>query len=156
MSLPTEKWSPPPFPSCFTLSLLWLLSRCWKKVSLIVFRQIFTKSFACGAHFQFHNHNLFKNYLKILIGIKSLSTKQCPAELSTWNILTVSLILAKKYHLLSSCLLRLPCMGCPVSSPKPTIWGKPCVDERKFGLKKKSEIYIYLCIYNIYSFKRWC
>ena len=46
------------------------------------------KTFACGAHFQFHKHDLLKKVIGIkspsknLIGIKSLSAKQCPKELS--------------------------------------------------------------------------
>ena len=46
----------------------------------VVFRQLldrnFTKYFACGAHFQFHDH------LKKLIGIKFLNTKQFPVGFS--------------------------------------------------------------------------
>ena len=62
--------------SCLTPSISWSqTSRLEKKV---VFRKLldknFTKNFACGAHFQFHNH------LKKLIGIKFLNTKQFPAE----------------------------------------------------------------------------
>ena len=59
-------------------ALSWLQHHIFgKMVSLIVVRHQFYQNLACGAHFQFTN----MNYLKKLIGIKSLNTKQCPARL---------------------------------------------------------------------------
>ena len=107
---------------CLNPFLLWLQTTCWKKVSLIVFRQILPKYLLAVHIFSF----IITTYLKNFIGIKSLSTKQCPAELSPWIIPPVSPILPKIYHLLPSSLMPLPCMDCPASSFKPTVWGKPC------------------------------
>ena len=39
------------------------------------------QNLACGAHFQFNNHTIM-TYLEMLIGVKSLNTKLCPARLS--------------------------------------------------------------------------
>ena len=44
----------------------------------VSFQTNLSKNFAHGAHFQFHNHD----YLKELIVINSLITKQGPVELS--------------------------------------------------------------------------
>ena len=54
-----------------------------KKISLITFRQILPKSFACDIYFQY---TIMTN-LKKVIGTKSLHTKQCPAGLSLRTIL---------------------------------------------------------------------
>ena len=54
-----------------------------KKISLITFRQILPKSFACGIYFQY---TIMTN-LKKVTGTKSLHTKQCPAGLSLRTIL---------------------------------------------------------------------
>ena len=43
---------------------------------------------ACGAHFQFNNHD----FLKMLIGIKSLNTKQLSARLSPPPVILSSFI----------------------------------------------------------------
>ena len=56
---PHQKNEPSPFPSCITPSLPWLQTTYWEKVSLISFRQNLL-FFACGAHFQCRNHDLFE------------------------------------------------------------------------------------------------
>ena len=71
-----------PFPSCVTPSFCWFQTTYWKKVSLIVFRQIWLKILPVVHIFSF----LITIYLKKCIVIKSLSTKQCPAELSSWMV----------------------------------------------------------------------
>ena len=119
---PHRKIESIPFPSCLTPSPFWLQTTCWKKVSLINFRQILPQILPVAHIFSF----IITTYLKNIIGNKSLTTKQCPAELSPWIMPSVSPILPKMYHLLSSCLVALPCMDCPAHSPKLTIWGKPC------------------------------
>ena len=40
------------------------------------------QNLACGEHFRFKNYDLFEN-VDLMIGIKSLNTKQCPARLSS-------------------------------------------------------------------------
>ena len=75
-----------PFPSCLTPSLLWLQTKCWKKVSLIVFRQILPKVFPVVHIFSF----IITTYLKKFAGIKFFSTKQCPAESFPWIIPHIS------------------------------------------------------------------
>ena len=109
MSLPTEKWIPPPFFIPHPISPL-IAHHMLEKVSLKVFRQILSKVLPVVHIFSF----IIAVYMKKLIGIKSLSTKQCPAELSPWIIPPVSPILPKMYYLLSSCLLPLLCVDCPV------------------------------------------
>ena len=110
-----------PFPLCLTPSLLWLQTTYWKKVSPIAFGQILPKILPMVHILSF----IITTYFKKFIGIKTLSTKQYPAELSPWSIPTVFPILPKMFSLLSFCLLPPPCMECPTSSPKPTIWRKP-------------------------------
>ena len=61
---PHQKNESSPFPSCLTLSLSWLQTTYWKKVSLTAFRQILSTNFSCGAHFQF----IIMTYLKEFIG----------------------------------------------------------------------------------------
>ena len=56
-------------------------------------------------------------YLKSIIGIESLSTKQIPGELSPWITLLVFSMLLNMFPLLSSCLLPPPCMDCPTLPP---------------------------------------
>ena len=103
-----------PSPSCLTPSPPWLQTACWKKVFLIDFRQILSKTLLVVHIFSF----IITTYSKNIIWNKSLSRKQRPAELSPWIIPSVSPILPKMYHLLSFCLLLLPCMDCPAYSPK--------------------------------------
>ena len=69
-------------PKKFNLSVPPLIT-IGKKISLITFRQILPKSFACGIYFQY---TIMTN-LKKVIGTKSLHTKQCPAGLSLRTIL---------------------------------------------------------------------
>ena len=59
-----------------------------KKISLI--KQIVTKIFACGMHFQLHNLNLFEK-----VWTKSFNAKQSPAGLSSRIIPQVSPFLPK-------------------------------------------------------------
>ena len=56
---------------------------------------------------------------------KSLSTKQCLAELSSWIIPPVFHILPKNFCLLSSGLLPPPCIDSSTPSSIPIIWEKP-------------------------------
>ena len=107
---------------CLTSSLPWLQTIYWKKVSVIAFRNIAPKILPV-VHI---SSLIFTTYLKKFIGIKSISTKQCPAELSPWIIPPVSPILPKMFPFLSYCLLPFQCMDSPAHSPKPTVWGKPC------------------------------
>ena len=80
----------------------------WKKVFLVAFRQILEKNlpvvhiFSCT----------ITRYLKTFCGIKSLSTKECLAELSLGIISPVSPIIPKMFPLLSSCLVSPQCMDC--------------------------------------------
>ena len=108
-------------PSCLTLSLSWFQTTCWKKVSLITFRQNLPKTLLAVHIFSF----IIMTFLKKFIEIRSLMTKQCLVELSPWIIPPASPILPKLLILLLSCLLppscRLPCRF-----PKPTVQGKPC------------------------------
>ena len=110
-----------PFPSCLTPFFPWLQTTYWKKVSPIAFRQILPNILTMVHIFSF----IITTYLKKFIGIKILSTKQCPAELSPWNIPTIFLILPKMFLLLSFCLLPPPCMDFPTFSLKPIIWKNP-------------------------------
>ena len=71
---------------CLTSSLPWLQTIYWKKVSVIAFRNIAPKILPV-VHI---SSLIFTTYLKKFIGIKSISTKQCPAELSPWIIPPVS------------------------------------------------------------------
>ena len=71
-----------PFPSCLTPFFPWLQITYWKKVSPIAFRQILPKFLPMVHIFSF----IIWTYLKKFIGIKILSTKQYPAELSPWSI----------------------------------------------------------------------
>ena len=108
---PYRKMESPPSPSCFTSSLLGLEITCWKKVSLIVFGQTLPKVFPVVYIFKF----TISTYLKKLIGIKSFSTKQCPAELSPLIIPTVypnlTKIVSPPFILLVwSTMYRLPCL----------------------------------------------
>ena len=118
---PHQKIESSPFPSCLTPSLPWLQITYWRKVSLIVFRQILSIILSAVHIFS----SIITTYLKKVIGIKSLSTKQRQAELSPRIIPPVFPILQKMYHFLSSCLLPLPYMDFPTLFPKPTIWRKP-------------------------------
>ena len=99
---PHQKFESSPFPSCLTSSLPWLQITFWKKVSLITFRQILPKSLSVVHIFNF----IITNYLKKFPGIKSLSTKQCSAELSPWFISYVSPFYKKRIT-----SFHLPC--CP-------------------------------------------
>ena len=68
------------FPSCLTpvpsLDHRPQTSLIEKKTSLIVFRHKFYQNLACGAHFQFNNHDLFeKFYWKWSSWYKVMSTK---------------------------------------------------------------------------------
>ena len=101
---------------------LFIADHILEKSILTAFRQILPKSLPVVHNFSF----ITTTYLKKFIGIKSLITKQCPAELSPWIISPVSPILPKIFPLLSSCLLLPPCMDCPTHSPKLTVCGKPC------------------------------
>ena len=66
----------------------------------------FNKNFACGAHFQFHNHDLFE---KVFIGIKSINTKQRSAESPPWIITRVSPILPPFILLVAPNMYWLSC-----------------------------------------------
>ena len=117
MSFPTKKLTPPPFLHASPhLSL-----DCRPHIVKLSnsFYTFLLKTLTVVHIFSL----IFRIYLKKFIGIKSLSTKQCPAELPPWIIPLVSSILSNMYHLLSSCLFPPPCMECPVCSPN---WGKPC------------------------------
>ena len=107
------------FPLSFMPYLIspWIGDHMLKKSISNSFWTNFTKSFPVVYIFKF----TITTYLKKLIGIKSRSTKQCPAELSPLIIPTVSPILPKLCHLLSSCLFGLPCIDYPAPFPKPTI-----------------------------------
>ena len=54
-----KKVSPPSFLHVSPHLFLDCRLHIGKKVSVIAFRQILPK-FACGEHFQFHNHDLFQ------------------------------------------------------------------------------------------------
>ena len=119
-----------PFPSCLTPSL-----PCRPHIgeSLIAFRQILTKILPVVHICSF----IITTYLKKFIEVKSISTKQCPAELSPWITPPVSPILLKMFPLLSSYFLTPPCMDCPVPSPKP-FWGDP-VDGGRIPSRSKKK-----------------
>ena len=68
---------------------------------------------------------IITTYLKKLIGIKILGTKQYPAELSPRSIPTIFSILPKTFPLFSFSLLPPPCMDYPTFPLKPTIWENP-------------------------------
>ena len=116
---PQQKFGSSPFLSCLIPSLAWLQTTYRKKVSLIVFRQILPNILPVVHIFSF----IIMAYLKKFIGIKFLSTKQCPAELSPWIIPPLFPILPKMFPLLLSCLLSPPCMDCPTPSHK--LWKNP-------------------------------
>ena len=82
---PRKNWILPlsfiPYPISPVMQIIY-----WKKVSLIAFRQILPKILSVLYIFSF----IIRTYLKKFTGIKSLSTKQCPAELSPWIISHVS------------------------------------------------------------------
>ena len=116
---------------CLTPSLSWLQITYWKKISPTDFRQILPNILPVVHIFSF----MIMTYLKTFIVIKSLITKQCPAELSSWIIPHISAILPKMFPLRSfcfspplfiDCFLSPLCMDCAAYSPKPTIRGKPC------------------------------
>ena len=111
-----------PFPSCLTPPLPWLQTIYWKKVSPVVFRQILPKILPMVHIFSF----IITTYLKKFIGIKTLSTKQYPPELSPWSIAAIFFILPKMFPLLSFCLLPPSRMDCPTSPPQTYYLGKPC------------------------------
>ena len=90
---PHQKTQSFPFPSCLIPSLPWLEITYCKKVSLIAFRQIFPNIFSVVHIFSF----IITTYLKKFIKIKSLSTKQCPPELSPWIIPPAFPILPKYF-----------------------------------------------------------
>lgn len=71
---------------------------------------------------------IITTYLKTFSGMKTLSKKQRPAELSLWIITRVYPILPKMFPFLSSYLLPVPRIGCPVLLPN--LWRKPCIRER--------------------------
>ena len=112
---PHHKIESYPFPSCLTLSLPWLQTTYWIKVSLITFRQILPNILLVVHIFSF----IITTYLKTFSGIKSLSTKQCTTELFLWIIPPVYRILPKIFPLLFSCFLPPPCVDCHAPSPKP-------------------------------------
>ena len=93
-----------------------------EKVSLIAFRQIVSKLLPLVHIFSF----IITTYLKNFIGVKSITTKQFPPELSPWIIPPVFPISSKMFPLVSSCLLPPPCTNGLAPSPKPTVLGKPC------------------------------
>ena len=100
-----------------------------KKVSLIAYRQILPKILHVVLIFSF----TIMAYFEKFVGIKSYSTKQCPAELSPWIIPPVLLILPKMFPLLSSCLLPLQSMDCPTLhlQGKACTWGENPTQEQK-------------------------
>ena len=118
----TPKIESSPFLLCLTLSLLQTLY--WKKVGLRVFRQILQTILSVVHIFSF----IITTYLKTFSGMKTLSKKQRPAELSLWIITRVYPILPKMFPFLSSYLLPVPRIGCPVLLPN--LWRKPCIRER--------------------------
>ena len=124
------------FPSCLTPSLHWLQTTYWEKVSLIAIKEILPKIFPMVHIFSF----IITTYLKNFIGVRTLSTKQYPAELSPWSIPPVFPILPKMFPLLSFCLFSPSFMDCPTSSPKPTVWGKPC----RWGKNPPNQIAIFM------------
>ena len=98
---PYRKNDPPLFPSCLTSSLPWLQITNCKKIFLIAFRQILSKILSAVHIFSF----IITTYLKKFTGSKSLSTKQCSAELSSWIIPHVFPFYQKyitSFHLASS------------------------------------------------------
>lgn len=112
--------------TCLTPSLPWLQTTYWKKVSIINFRQILPKILLVMDIFKF----IIGTYLKKFIRIKSPSTIQSPAKLSTWIIPPISIISPP-----SSCLLPPACIDCPVPSPKPTVRRKPWGWKKNLGQK---------------------
>ena len=90
MSPPAKKLSPSPFLYVSPYP------------SLNNFQRNFTESLACGAHFQFHSHELFEKS----IGIKSINIKQCLAGLSPRVILPVSSLSQK----MSPPIIMLRCL----------------------------------------------
>ena len=77
-----QKIDPSLFPSCLASTLRWFQIANWKKIFLIAFRQILSKILSVVHIFSF----IITTYLKKFTGSKSLSTKQCSAELSSWII----------------------------------------------------------------------
>ena len=110
-----------PFLLCLILSLPWLQTLYWKKVGLIVFRQILQTILSVVYIFSFK----IKTYLKTFSGMKTLSKKQYQAELSLWIITPVYPILPKMFPFLSSYLLPVPRISCPVLLQN--LWRKPCL-----------------------------
>ena len=73
-----------------------LISLSSLQVSLITFMQLLPKTLLVGHISSF----IITNYFKKIVGIKSLSTRQCAAELSPGTIPAVSIILPKMFPLL--------------------------------------------------------
>ena len=110
-NLSTKNWLLHPIPPLIADHIL-------EKIISKAFRQIVPKTLPMVQIFSF----IITTYLKKVIGIKTLSTKQYPEELSPWSIPTIFPILPKMFPLLSFSLLSPPCMDCPTFSSKPTIW----------------------------------
>ena len=121
MSLHTKNWV---LPFSFMPHPILLQTLYWKKVGLRVFRQILQTILSVVYIFSF----IITTYLKPFSGMKTLSKKQRPAELSLWIITRVYPILPKMFPFLSSYLLPVPRIGCPVLLPN--LWRKPCIRER--------------------------
>ena len=112
--------------SCLSLSLSWFQTTCWKKVSLITFRQILPKTLLAVHIFSF----IIITFLKKFIEIKSLMIKQYLVELSPWIIPPASLILPKMLILLLCCLLPLSCIDFPANFPNLPFRGNPVNGEK--------------------------
>ena len=140
MSLPTNKLSPPLFFHGSPHPFLDCGPHIGKKWSLIVFRQISQNILYVVHIFNF----IITDYLKTFSGIKSLSKKQCPAELSLWIIPPVYPILLKNFPFLSSHLLPPPCMDCfallPTFGGNPAYWAEflPAAKDMLISLTRKS------------------
>ena len=116
-----QKLSPPLFFYASSYPSLNCRRYIGKKVGLIVFRQILQTILSVVYIFSFK----IKTYLKTFSGMKTLSKKQYQAELSLWIITPVYPILPKMFPFLSSYLLPVPRISCPVLLQN--LWRKPCL-----------------------------